>query len=136
MRSRKSWVWFSGLNLPDYPSRITSNAMEIRNVLSHNTASPDSATSPNGDSGKHNDVTPKPAIFANFDFFAQFGPFGAVAEERIKWMSSAIEGAVGSDEGAITDGDQARIQKSSVKIDVDTFADPMRIERFEEDHGY
>lgn len=56
-------------------------------------------------------------------------------------MGTAVEGAVGSDESASTDGYETGIQESGIEVDVDTFANPRRmrmgiVERWGWRYGY
>jgi len=101
--------------------------VKIRYILGHNASSPHSHTSPNGYSRKDNDITSKPTIFTDCNRLAEFGASNAIAEEGIKWMGSAIERAIGSDESTGTHGDQADIEEGGVEVDVDTLTDPMKM---------
>lgn len=135
VRSRQSWIRLLRLNLPDYPCRVPSNTVEVGNVFSHNTSSPNSHAPPYSDTWKHYNITAEPAILADTDWLSEFRTFDAIAKERIKWMSTAVEGAVRANESTSSDGYDASVKEHGVEVDVDTFANPTRISIIEEGYG-
>ena len=98
--------------------------MEVGNIFSHNTSGPNSHTPPNSYTWKHYNITTEPAILADSDWLSEFRAFNAVAKERIKWMSTAVEGAVRTNESTSSDRYDASVKEHGVEVDVDTFANP------------
>jgi hypothetical protein len=105
----QGWIRFLWFYLPNDPCRISSDDMEIRNVLRDNTPSSHSHASPNGNTWKYYAATTKPAILANRDRTSEFGAFDSIPKEGIDRMSGSVEGAIGTDQRACSNGDSTGV---------------------------
>ncbi|KAF2144250.1 uncharacterized protein K452DRAFT_155374 [Aplosporella prunicola CBS 121167] len=111
-----------GLDFADYLGRIPCDDVEGRYALGDNAGGANGAAAPDGHAGQDAHAAADPAVLPDVDFLAELGAVGAVAEEGIERVGAAVEGDVGTDEGARADGHQARVEDGAAVVDVHILA--------------
>lgn len=109
----------------DDTGRVSGDGDEVRNVFGHNAAGPNGDALTDGDAGEHDAVAPEPTVGANFDGLSVLGTCGAVPQDGVQRMRSAVEGTVGADESPVTDLNSTRVDPHAVEVDVDILPQPM-----------
>ena len=97
--------------------------MKWKHVLGHNTSCTHCYTSTKRNPRKDNHITSEPAVLAYSDWFTELRAIDAISQKRVKRMCGGIEGAIRSDEGTWSDGDQTGVKESAIEIDIYSSSD-------------
>ena len=113
------------------PRRIARHDTKVRHILRYNAPRADSDAFPDRHTGKDDTVSAEPTVFTDGDGAAVLRAARAVAEDRVRGVGAAEEGAVGPDERAVADGDRAGVYPGAVGVDVYVLAESWCVRREE-----
>lgn len=107
------------LNCLDHSGWVASNHSKRWHIFGHDTTSPNRSSIANVYTRENYYISAKPTIRSDVDGLASFWASSAIPNTRVKRVRSAVEAAIGTDQGTCSDGDLTRVDPRRIGVDED-----------------